>query len=309
MAGFFSPQQAFTEAIFRGMLIGDDFNQDRGKTMNQFGIEKRRQGEKTAAVLVAFALILTSVLGSVSASAQTTSNPVIFFNGNLLSNQAVHSEIVARPDLARLELDPLPLTRVMTTDRLGYTFGGWSYAPGEAAVSVLTAPTESTSRILYAVWNSKINLDLNGATRGSVAGGATSIDYRFGQTATLPLVGTLKRKGYEFAGWNAAGTTAPFVTTYKAKFTDNGGATFVASWKKTVTFVARNAVGTVPAPVTYFAGPDRISLPTVSEVALTRTGFTFAGWARSENGKPIKKPGSFLPKKKNLTLHAVWKKD
>lgn len=277
--------------------------------MNQFGIASRHQGGKAVAALIAFALIFTGALGSVSASAQTTSNPVIFFNGHLLSNQAVHSEIVARPNLARLELDPLPLTRVMTTDRPGYTFGGWSFAPGEPAVTVLTAPTESTSRILYAVWNSKINLDLNGATRGSVAGGATSIDYRFGQTTTLPLVGTLKRRGYEFAGWTAAGTTSPFVTTYKASFADNGGAAFVASWKKTITFAARNAVGTVPAPITYFAGPDRISLPSAAEVTLTRTGFTFAGWARSENGKPIKRAGSFLPKKKNMTLYAVWKKD
>lgn len=275
--------------------------------MNQVGSKAKLEGRKSTAVLLSFALVFTGVLGNVPASAQTTSNPVIFFNGNLLSNQAVHSEIIARPNLARLELDPLPLTRVMTTDRPGYSFGGWSFEPGGPAVTILTAPTQSTSRILYAVWNSKISLDLNGATRGSVAGGATSIDYRFGQTATLPLVGTLKRRGYEFAGWTAAGTTAPFVTTYRANVSDNGGATFVASWKKTITFVAGGAVGTVPNSITYFAGPTRISLPNASEVSLTRTGFTFAGWSRP-NGKLIKKSTSFLPKKRNLTLKAVWKR-
>lgn len=272
-------------------------------------MELVRKVRRPASVAMALSLVLSGVLGSAPASAQTTSNPVIFFNGNLLSNQAVHSEIGSRPVQARLELDPLPLSRVMTTDRPGYTFGGWSFEPGGPAVTVLTAPTESTSRILYAVWNAKINLDLNGATRGSVEGGATSIDYRFGQTATLPLVGTLKRKGYTFAGWNAAGTTSPFVTTYKARLTDNGSPTFVAAWKKTVSFAARNAVGSVPAPITYFAGPTRISLPKAAEVTLTRPGFTFVGWATSPTRKPIANPDSFLPKKANATLHAVWKRN
>lgn len=263
------------------------------------------------ALLVAFAMAIISGLtpGAV-ANAQTTSNPVIFFNGNLLSNQAVHSEIGTRPDSARIELDPLPLSRVMTTDKLGYTFAGWSYAPGEAPVTVLTVATDTTSRILYAVWNTKITLDLNGSTSGQVAGGATSIDYKFGQTAVIPGIGTAKRKGYVFAGWTAAGTSAPLVSSYKAKITDNGNPVFVANWKKSVTFSAgKGGSGIVPSPITYMAGSERISLPTPSEVSLTRPGFSFAGWSTKLGGKPVKSPNSFLPKKANSVLYAVWKKN
>ena len=273
-------------------------------------LTNNREKTRLVALVVGIALVTLSGISSGGvASAQTTSNPVIFFNGNLLSNQAVHSEIGERPDNARIELNPLPLSRVMTTDRAGYSFGGWSSSPGEAPLTALTVPTESTSRILYAVWSTKINLDLNGATSGSVTGGATSIDYRFGQTATLPQVGTLKRKGYDFVGWTTSGTTSPLVTTYKAKPADNGNPSFVANWKKTITFSAGGGSGIVPSEITYFAGQPRISLPTVAQVSLTRAGFTFAGWATTPKGKPIKKADSYLPKKNSITLHAVWKKN
>lgn len=265
--------------------------------------------KKLAIALIVGIFASATITASIPAVAQTTSNPVIFFNGNLLSNLAVHSEIATRPDLARVELDPTPLTRIMTTDRTGYTFGGWSYSPGAAAETTLTAPTDSTSRILYAVWNTKINLDLNGSTSGSVTGGATALDYRFGQTATLPTVGTLKRKGFGFVGWALPGTTSPLVTSYKAKNTDNGNPTFVAVWRNSVSFVARKASGVVPAPIQYFAGQPGLQLPTKAEVSLTRPGFTFVGWATTPKGKPIKKASAFVPKKLDTILYAVWKKN
>jgi hypothetical protein len=280
----------------------------RGK-MNQAITTHHRQGAKKLAIALIVGIFASATIsGSIPAVAQTTSNPVIFFNGNFLTNLSVHSEIATRPDLARLELDPTPLTRIMTTDRTGYSFGGWSYSPGAAAETVLTAPTESTSRILYAVWNTRINLDTNGATSGSVSGGATALDYRFGQTAMLPTVGTLKRKGFSFLGWALPGTTSPFITSYKAKITDNGNPTFVAVWRNNVSFVAPKASGVVPAPMSYFAGQPGLQLPTKAEVALTRTGYTVLGWATTPKGKPIKNPSAFVPRKIETILYAIWKK-
>jgi uncharacterized repeat protein (TIGR02543 family) len=281
----------------------------RGK-MNQAINRPENVGAKKLAIALIVA-ILTSVTfsGTSPAFAQTTSNPVIYFNGNLLSNLAVLSEIATRPDLARVELDPLPLTRVMTTNRSGYSFGGWSYSPGAAAETVLTAATDSTSRILYAVWNTKINLDTNGATSGAVSGGATSVDYRFGQTATLPTVGTLKKKGFSFVGWAAAGTNSPIVTSYRAAIADNGNPAFVAVWKNTVSFSAPKASGVLPSTQTYFAGQPGLVLPTKSEVGLTRAGYTFVGWSTTRNGKPVKKASAYVPKKVETVLYAVWKKN
>jgi uncharacterized repeat protein (TIGR02543 family) len=99
------------------------------------------------------------------------------------------------------------------------------------------------------------------------------------------------------------------VTTYKAKPADNGNPSFVANWKKTITFSAGGGSGIVPAQITYFAGQPRIALPAASEVSLTRAGFTFAGWATTPKGKAIKKVNSYLPKKSTTTLYAVWKKN
>lgn len=262
-------------------------------------------------VASAVALALASVFGISSiAYAQEEMTPVINFDGNVLATQFVHSEKGERLEQYQVALNPAPLKRVTTTDRAGYTFGGWSYTAGGPAVTTLqTASHTSTRVLLYAVWNTKLNLDTNGATSGKLDGGLATVDYRFSQDLTLPSGGTIKKKGYAFGGWTIVKDSGVVMKVYRAGPTDLGNPTVYASWKKTINFKSRGSTGTLPAPVTIFEGGSTVALPTAAQLSLNRPGFTFVGWSTTPRGKVIKRSAAFMPKKANVTLHAVWKKN
>jgi len=264
--------------------------------------------KRTVSTMSAAALVLVSALGVAGSAAASEMAPIIEFDGNVLNSSVLHSEIGERPVRDVATLNPAPLSRVMTTNRSGYSFGGWSYALGGPAVTTLETATRTTTRMwLYAVWNTKMTLDSNGGTAGS--GSASSIDYRFNSTLTLPTTSTFKKKGFEFAGWSNSASSSALVTSYRAAADAVGNPTVYAAWKKTVSFASRGSSGTVPAPITHLEGGARISLPTESQVNLTRSGFKFMGWSTKPRGKVVKNPASYLPKKASITLHAVWNKN
>jgi len=267
-----------------------------------------RMNKKAISALSAAALALVSVLGVSASAGATETAPIIEFDGNVLNSSVVHSEIGERPVQGVSTLNPLPLSRVMTTNRAGYSFGGWSYAPGGPAVTSLQTATHTTTRMwLYAVWNTKVNLDPNGGNKA--ADTAASVDYRFNSTLTLPTTSALTKKGYAFAGWSNTAGSNTFVTTYRAAGDAVGNPTIYAVWKKTITFKSRGSTGTLPAPVTIYEGGSPVALPTAAQVSLTRSGFTFVGWSTTPRGKAIKKSAAYMPKKANVTLHAVWKRN
>jgi hypothetical protein len=261
--------------------------------------------KRVVSALSAAALALVSVFG-VSASANASEMaPIIEFDGNIINSSVVHSEIGERPIQGVSTLNPLPLTRVMTTNRAGYSFGGWSYAQGGPAVTTLQTATHTTTRMwLYAVWNTKMNLDPKGGT-----GAAETVDYRFLSTLTLPTTTAYKKNGFEFAGWSSSPTSNIFVTTYRATADAVGNPSVYAVWKKTVNFASRGSTGVVPVPVTILEGGAGIALPTASQVNMTRPGFKFMGWSTKPRGKVVKNSTAYLPKKANVTLNAVWKRN
>jgi hypothetical protein len=261
--------------------------------------------KRVVSALSAAALALVSVFG-VSANANASEMaPIIEFDGNIINSSVVHSELGVRPVQGVSTLNPLPLTRVMTTNRAGYSFGGWSYAQGGPAVTTLETATATTTRMwLYAVWNTKMNLDPKGGT-----GAAETVDYRFLSTLTLPTTTAYKKNGFEFAGWSSSPTSNIFVTTYRATADAVGNPSVYAVWKKTVNFASRGSTGPVPVPVTILEGGAGIALPTASQVNMTRPGFKFMGWSTKPRGKVVKNSTAYLPKKANVTLNAVWKKN
>jgi uncharacterized repeat protein (TIGR02543 family) len=264
--------------------------------------------KRLISALSASALALVSVFGVSASASASEMAPIIEFNGNIINSSVVHSEIGERPIQGVSTLNPLPLSRVMTTNRAGYSFGGWSYAQGGPAVTTLQTATHTTTRMwLYAVWNTKMNLDSN----GGIAGGdtVTSVDYRFLSNLTLPTTSTYTKKGFEFAGWSNSPTSTIFVTSYRATADAVGNPRVYAVWKKTINFVSKGSTGAVPAPVTIFEGGAGVALPSAAQVSLTRPGYKFMGWSTTPRGKVIKNSATYLPKKGNVTLNAVWKKN
>ena len=264
-----------------------------------------KMNKQVVAGLSAAALAFVSVFGFSSSASASEMAPIIEFDGNIINSSVVHSEIGERPIQGVSTLNPLPLSRVMTTNRAGYSFGGWSYAQGGPAVTTLQTASHTTTRMwLYAVWNTKMNLDPKGGT-----GTAETVDYRYLSTLTLPTTSTYTKKGFEFAGWSSSPTTNIFVTTYRAAADAVGNPSVYAVWKKTINFVSKGSTGAVPAPVTIFEGGAGVALPTAAQVSLTRAGYKFMGWSTTPRGKVVKNSASYLPKKGNVTLYAVWKKN
>ena len=256
--------------------------------------------------LSAAALAFVSVFGVSSSASASEMAPIIEFDGNIINSSVVHSEIGVRPIQGVSTLNPLPLSRVMTTNRAGYSFGGWSYAQGGPAVTTLQTATATTTRMwLYAVWTTRMNLNPNGGVAASDT--PASVEYRYLSTLTLPGSGNLTKPGFEFAGWSSSPTSTVFVTTYRATADAVGNPSVYAVWKKTVNFTSRGSTGTPPAPVTIFEGGSGIALPSTAG-ALSRPGFQFMGWSTKAGGKVVKNAAAFIPKRANATLHAVWKR-
>jgi uncharacterized repeat protein (TIGR02543 family) len=243
------------------------------------------------------------------AQATTASNPTIVFDGNGLATSVPASQAATRVSSDSLALSTESLSRTSSTTRAGYTFGGWSLTQGGAATTAITTTTTSdTSRTIFAVWNTTLNYNLNGADSGLPAGNATSTTYRYWQTLTLPTVGTMTRSGFAFGGWMSSSVSTNRVTTYSAAADAVGNPTIFAAWIKTVTFNANTAlVGSIPASDVFVAGGTPLKLPVISEMTLRKPGYDFVGWSTTATGSVVSNSASYVPLVSQQTLYAIWK--
>jgi len=265
---------------------------------------------KLVSIVASIALALSGAFAAGSVSfASTAANPTIFYDGNSLATVVPVSETAARTSNDSLVLSSVPLTRTATTSRTGYSFGGWSLVAGAApAVSVTTNTLTDTSRTLFAVWNTSIKLERNGAESGTPSGGLESINYRFGQTLPLPTAGTMTRQGFSFGGWMSAPASQSRFSTYTAGINDPGNPTFYAAWIKTVSFNANGATsGTIPDAMTYLAGGSGLNLPGINQMTLRKAGHYFGGWSTSPTGRSVINSAAYIPISAERTLYAIWK--
>lgn len=265
---------------------------------------------KVLAILLSSLLVATSVTaGSISAQATTASNPSIIFDGNTLATSVPSSETATRVSADSLSVSTEALSRTVATNRLGYTFGGWSLTRGGAATNAITTSTTGdTTRTLYAVWNTTVNYGTNFADSGTLPSNRTSENYRFAQSLVLPTVGTLVKSGYAFGGWMTTTVSTNRFTTYNAASLDSGDPTLYVAWIKTVSFNGNGATtGTTPASLVYVAGGNRLSLPTSSAMTLRKSGYEFMGWSTSPTGTTVSGPTSYVPIVAQQTLYAIWR--
>lgn len=270
----------------------------------------KHTSRKSLAVSAIVSLALTGIFSfGAPAVASTATNPTIVFDGNTLATSVPANGTSTRTPADSLTLTTDALSQVVTTTQAGYTFGGWSLtAGGPAVTAVTTATTSDTTRTLYAVWNTKVNYNSNGADSGALAGAKTQDTYRFGQALTLPTSGTLAKAGFAFGGWLEATSSTNRLTTYTATISETGNRTLFAAWIKTVTFSANGAaIGTIPPALIYFSGGERLKLPAFSEMTLRRTGYEFLGWSTSPTGRIISNPTSYVPIVSQRSLFAIWR--
>ena len=270
----------------------------------------RKLQSRSIAVAAVLSLSISGLFGfGAPAYATTAANPTIIFDGNTLAISVPATETATRVAADSLSLSTESLARTASTSRAGYTFGGWALTRGGAATNqITTATTGDTTRTLYAVWNTVLTYNLNGADSGLPAGSATTTTYRFSNTLTLPTAGTMVKSGFAFGGWMPSTLSANRSTTYTADTTAVGNPTLYAAWIKTVTFNANTATsGTIPAAQVLVAGGAALKLPVISEMTLRKTGYEFLGWATTANGRVISNPATYTPLVSQQTLYAIWR--
>jgi uncharacterized repeat protein (TIGR02543 family) len=258
---------------------------------------------KSLSILITSTLTLIGLIGfSTPASAGT--NVDVVYNGNTIGTSVPASVTVDR------DVVPLPAAASVTGSRTGYTFGGWSLTAGGAALTGSTYAFSSTATRLdlFAVWNTTVLYNSNGADSGALAGNKTQDVYRYGQALTLPEAGTLVKSGFAFGGWMSTTLSTTRGTTYQAGTSDLGTPTLYASWIKTVTFNANTApTGSIPVAQVYTSGGTALKLPVLSEMTLRKAGYDFKGWSLTNSGTVISNPGSYIPVVSQQTLYAIWK--
>jgi outer membrane protein OmpA-like peptidoglycan-associated protein len=261
------------------------------------------RNKKTLSIFMTVSLAAALVTGTASASNAGT-NVDVFFSGNTIGTVSPPSLTVDR------DVVPLPLAAAVTGTRTGYSFGGWSLSIGGAPLTGSTYAFSSTAARLdlYAVWNTTITYNSNGADSGTLAGAKTSDAYRFGQALTLPTAGTLVKAGYALGGWMTASLSTNRITTYSAGSAEGGNPTLFAAWIKTVSFNANGGTsGSTPASLVHVSGGERLKLPVASEMTLRKPGYDFLGWAMTPTGTLVSNPSSYLPTVSQRTLFAIWK--
>ena len=170
--------------------------------------------------------------------------------------------------------------------RTGYTFAGWFETKdftGKAVTEITN--TDLGDKTYYAKWAAndyKVTLNTNG---GTIAAGSELSGYVYGYGAALPTA--ITRTGYTFAGWFETEDFSGKAVTEITK-TDLGDKTYYAKWTANDYKVTLNlGGGTIAAGAElsgYVYGYGAV-LPT----AITRTGYTFAGWFESKDlsGKAV----------------------
>lgn len=197
----------------------------------------------------------------------------------------------------------------------GYTFACWNTqadgngtdrAPG-SDFAMGTADV-----ILYAKWT----LNPTYAVTYNANGGSGDVpvdtnNYLPGATVTVKTNLTLTRTGYTFAGWNTKADGSGTDRAPSSTFTmGSGNVVLYAKWTLNptykVTYNANGGTGAVPIDTNNYLPWATVTVKT--NLTLTRTGYTFAGWNTVADGSGTSRAPSstFTMGSANVVLYAQW---
>ena len=196
--------------------------------------------------------------------------------------------------------------------RTGYTFAGWTVA-ADGSGTVLQSGSQvvlgAANVNLYAKWTANtytVSYNVNGAT-GTPS--RTSDSYTTGGTAiTLPLVGTMAKTGYDFAGWSTTAGGSALAGTYTTASND----TLYAVWTIKTIAVTYSKGDRVNASFSLFPSNTSATygsfLVTSSSVQSSVTEnaqtYDFVGW--SDGNNTYRKGDLVLISDQPVALTAIW---
>ena len=163
-------------------------------------------------------------------------------------------------------------------EKEGYTFKGWSKTNGGEVVDLSTV-TINQSMAFFAVYE-KQTFEIK-FMDGETLLKTVTVDYGTNLSA-ISLTGVSTDKtGFTFRGWALSnGGTVVNSETYSVKSAVNFYAVYDVAGKATVVF-KNGATSLKTVTVDLGAKASEIDL---SDLELEKNGYTFKGWARSENG-------------------------
>lgn len=211
-------------------------------------------------------------------------------------------------------------TLPITVEKRGYTFIGWQAVEAEGSWKLNEIYYGDSTKGMYgnaklkALWQTNtytVRFNGNNATAGEMADMAFVYDVE-GKLNTNQF----SRTGYTFAGWAESANGAVKYTDGQLveNLTDTNGTTVVlyAVWNPISYTIELNSNGvlstSIVIPATY---DEAVELPANS---YTKTGYTFAGWARTGDGaKAYNDKATVLnladTNGAKVVLYAVWQKN
>jgi uncharacterized repeat protein (TIGR02543 family) len=198
-----------------------------------------------------------------------------------------------------------------TLAKTGFTFGGWNTAADGSGITYTAATTFAIAgnTTLYAKWGYTVTYNGNGYD-----GGTAPIDsnvYLAGATVTTLGSGSLSKSGYSFAGWNSAPNGSGTSYNQSTTFAIAGNSTLYAQWSPLPTYGVTyngngNSGGTVPYSGFSYLYGDTVPVA-LNTGALTKTGYTFAGWNSAANGSGTNyAAGGTFGITGDITLYTKW---
>ncbi|MCD7947369.1 MAG: InlB B-repeat-containing protein, partial [Oscillospiraceae bacterium] len=206
--------------------------------------------------------------------------------------------------------------------RSGYTFQGWNTESDGGGTSYTAGDslTVTVDTVLYAQWK-KDSGGGGGTTTYSVTynanGGSgsyrdASLSKNTSYTIRTHTDAGISYSGYTFAGWNTAADGTGTSYTAGRSVTITGSMTLYAVWRDgtdalRVTYYASDATsGTVPVDSTSYSEGDSVTV-LYNTGLLRRSGYYFSGWAFSETGGTVLRPGTqFVIGDADVQLYARW---
>ncbi|NBQ35777.1 MAG: hypothetical protein EBU16_04625, partial [Actinobacteria bacterium] len=185
-----------------------------------------------------------------------------------------------------------------TLTKTGYTFSAWHDNPSGTG-SAITSYSTSADKTLYAKWTPNTYTITYNSNSGSGTAMRATDSFTVGDSAvTLPGSNGFSRSGYTFMGWLASQSDT---TTVTSPYVPSASITLYAYWlgdTYSINYDESGATGSV-TDVSFRVGESGLTLPSGS--GLSRTGYTFGGWA--VNGTPIS--NGYTPSG-NVTITAIW---
>ncbi len=195
------------------------------------------------------------------------------------------------------------VTKPADPTKIDCRFDGWY---NDSTKWIFTTDKVTDNIPLTAHWISTpytVAYDSNGATSGTTP--TDSKKYAQNDSVTLAgNTGGLTKTGYTFGGW----ATSPTGSAISSHTMMSENVVFYAVWKAapktyTVTYNGNgNDGGTVPTDINTYTSGSAVTL-TGNTGNLTKTGYTFGGWATSPTGSAI---STHTMGSENATFYAVW---